>query len=81
MPGERRRKRCTERCTVRLSGTGRGGVRERQEDGNRKQDKGEWHKESNDGCRWIRGQIDGILRGDPWDKYCIVKLRKAVQRR
>jgi hypothetical protein len=65
------------RKDVKLSETGRGGVRERQKNKNRKQDKEDRHKESNDGCRWIRGRIDGILREDAWDIYCTVQQKKS----
>jgi hypothetical protein len=67
---------------VRLSGTGRGGVRERQENENRKQDKEERHKESNDGCRGIR-EMDrwNPIRGDTWDRYCTVKRKKSCAKK
>jgi hypothetical protein len=82
MPGKRRRKKFSYTVLLESAGgTGRGGVRARQEDENRKQDKEERHKESNDGCRGIRGRIDEILRGEAWDKYCTVKWKKSSVKR
>jgi hypothetical protein len=82
MRGERRRKRFSNTVLLESAdGTGRGGERERQENENRKQDKEERHKESNDGCRGIRGRIDEIRRGDSWDKYCTVKWKKSCAKK